>query len=154
MCKKSIGISLMGGSALDYHAKSAKHQKNLKVSEGMDIRSMFNKNSQQSTAAKQETTFNQETTTKQGAAGTAKQGSIYVFTQKENSFNVEILWCLHMVLAHDSYNSHCDLSKLFRRMFPDSNVQKTFSVGKTKCRCTFLYGIAPEFEQKFIFDIN
>ena len=51
----------------------------------MDIRqSMFNKKSQQSTAAKQETTFNQKTTTSQGAAGTAKQGSIHVFTQKEN----------------------------------------------------------------------
>ena len=51
----------------------------------MDIRqSMFNKKSQQSTAAKQETTFNQETTTSHGAAGTAKQGSIHVFTQKEN----------------------------------------------------------------------
>ena len=44
---------------------------------------MFNKKSQQSTVAKQ-TTFNQETTTSQGAAGTAKQGSIHVFTEKEN----------------------------------------------------------------------
>ena len=49
----------------------------------MDIRqSVFNKKSQQSTAAKQETTFNQKTTASQGAAGTAKQGSIHVFTQK------------------------------------------------------------------------
>ena len=49
---------------------------------------MFNK---KSTAAKQETTFNQETTNKQGATGTAKQGSIHVFTQKENSLNAEII---------------------------------------------------------------
>ena len=63
VCKKSIDISLTGVSALDYHAKGAKHQKNLKDLEGMDIRSMFNKKSQQSAAAKQETTFNQETAT-------------------------------------------------------------------------------------------
>ena len=74
---------------------------------------MLNKKSQWSTAAKQKTTFNQETTTKQGATGTAKQGFIHVFTQKENSFNAEILWCLRMVLVHDSYNSCCHLSKLF-----------------------------------------
>ena len=87
VCKILIDISLMGVSALGYHAKVAKHQKNLKDSEGMDIRSMFNKKSQQSTAAKQATTFNQETTTKQGATGTAKQGSMHVLTQKENSLN-------------------------------------------------------------------
>ena len=46
----------MGVSALYYHAKGAKHQKNLKDSEGMDIRSMFNKKYQQSAAAKQDAT--------------------------------------------------------------------------------------------------
>ena len=100
----------------------------------MDIRSMFNKKCQQSTAAKQENIFNQETTTKQGAAGTAKQGPIHVFTQKENSLNAERLWCLRMVLAHDSYNSCCDLSKLFGRVFPGSDVAMAFTLGKTKCR--------------------
>ena len=56
VCKKSIDVSLMGVSALYYHAKGAKHQKNLKDSEGMDIRSMFNKTYQQSAAAKQDAT--------------------------------------------------------------------------------------------------
>ena len=51
-----------------------------------------------------------------------------------------------MVLAHDSYNSFCDLSKLFGRMFQDSNVAKAFTLGKTKCRYTMLYGIAPDFK--------
>ena len=45
VCKKSIDISLMGVLALDYHAKCAKHQKNLKDLEGMDIQSMFSKKS-------------------------------------------------------------------------------------------------------------
>ena len=154
VCEKSIDISLMEVSALDYHPTCAKHQKNLKDSEGMDIRSMFNKKSQQSTAAKHETTSNQETTTKQVVTGTAKQGSIHAFTQKENFLNAEILWCLRMVLAHDSYNSCCDLSKLFGRMFPDSDVEKAFTLGKTKCRYTMLYGIAPKFKRELIFDIT
>ena len=120
----------------------------------MDIRSVFNEKSQQSTAAKQETTFNQETTTKQDATGTAKQGSVHVFTQKKNSINAEIFWYLHMVLAHDSHNSCCDLSKLFGRRLPDSDFAKAFTLGKTRCRYTMLYGITPEFKQKIIFDIN
>ena len=36
----------MGVSALDYHAKGGKHQRNLKDSEEMDIPSMLNKKSQ------------------------------------------------------------------------------------------------------------
>ena len=39
-------------------------------------------------------------------------------------------------------------------MFPDSNLAKAFAVGKSKCRYMMLYGIAPEFKQKLIFDIN
>ena len=144
-CKKSIDISLMRVSALDYQSKDAKHQNNYKDSERMEVWSLFNKKSQQSTAAKQETTFNQETTTKQGATGTSKQGFIHVFTQKENSLNGKILWLICMVLADDSFNSYCDLSKLFGRMFPDSDITNAFTLGKTKCRSTMLYGIAPDF---------
>ena len=58
-----------------------------------------------------------------------------------------------MVLAHDSYNSCCALSKLSGRMFPDSDVTKAFTLGKAKCRYTKLYGIAAKFKQKIIFDI-
>ena len=36
VCRQSIDIALMGVSALGYHAKSGKHQKNLKDSERMD----------------------------------------------------------------------------------------------------------------------
>ena len=58
-----------------------------------------------------------------------------------------------MVLAHDSYNSCCDLSELFGRMFLDSDVAKVFTLGKTKCRYT-MYLIAPGFKQNLIFAIN
>ena len=64
------------------------------------------------------------------------------------------LWCLSMVLAHDNYNSCCDLSRLFGRMFLNSDDAKAFTLGKSKCRYTMLYGIAPKFIQKLIFDIN
>ena len=49
--------------------------------------------------------------------------------KKKNSFNAEILCCLFMVLVHDSYNSCCDLSKLFERIFPDSDIAKAFTLG-------------------------
>ena len=39
-------------------------------------------------------------------------------------------------------------------MFPDSDVAKAFTLGKTKCRYIMLYGIAPKFKQKLIFDLN
>ena len=37
-------------------------------------------------------------------------------------------------------------------VFPD--VAKAFTLGKTKCRYTMLYGIAPEIKGKLIFDVN
>ena len=77
-----------------------------------------------------------------------------MFTQKENSLNAEILWCLRMVLVHERCNPCCDLSKLFGRMFPGRDVAKAFTLVKTKCRYTMLYWIAPKFKQKHIFDIS
>lgn len=90
----------------------------------MNIWLIFNKKCQQSFAAKQWATFNQETSTKQGASGIAKQGSIYVFTQKENSLNYEILWCLHMVLLMaatilvvicPNYSEECSQTAILQR---------------------------------------
>lgn len=89
----------------------------------MNIWLIFNKKCQQSFAAKQRATFNQETSTKQGASAIAKQGSIYVFTQKENSLNYEILWCLHVVLLMTAtilvicpnYSEECSQTVILQR---------------------------------------
>ena len=146
---KSIDMSLTGTSGLDCHPKGAKHKK-----KGWTYRQSLTKTLSSQLLLNKRLLLIKKPGPSRDVTGTAKQGSIHVFTQKENSFNAETLWYLRMVLAHGSYNSCCHLSKLFGRMFPDSPVAKALTLGKTQCRYTMLYGIAPEFEQKLIFYIN
>ena len=59
-----------------------------------------------------------------------------------------------MVNCHSSYNSCDGLGAMFQVMFPNSKIASQFILGKTKARCTMLYGIAPEFKKQLIYDIN
>ena len=59
-----------------------------------------------------------------------------------------------MVNCHSSYNSCDGLGAMFQVMFPNSEIASQFILGKTKARCTMLYGIAPEFKKQLIYDIN
>ena len=45
----------------------------------------------------------------------------------------EILQCLKAVLSHSSFRLYEKISVLFSVMFSDSDITKSFSVGKTKC---------------------
>ena len=89
------------------------------------------------------------------ASATAKTASTIVDLSKNlHSVDAEIRWCLHMVTCHSSYNSCADLGAMFQVMFPDSEIASQFTQGKTKATNTMLYGIAPEFKKKLIYDIN
>ena len=50
----------------------------------------------------------------------------------ENTLIAEILWCLRMVLTHESYNSWNNLAPLVQRMFSGHEIAKYFSLVKTK----------------------
>ena len=47
-----------------------------------------------------------------------------------STLNAEILWCLKVWTAHFSLRSCKGLGKLFKNMFPDSDLASTFSLGK------------------------
>ena len=57
-----------------------------------------------------------------------------------------ILWCLKTVLSHSSFCSCENIPNLFSVVFSDSDIAKSFFVGKTKCAYYINFGIAPYFK--------
>ena len=49
-------------------------------------------------------------------------------------------------MLHFSYRSCSEMAQLFQCMFPDSQIAKKFSIGKTKCSYLASFGRAPYFK--------
>ena len=60
----------------------------------------------------------------------------------------EILWVLHTITNHNSYNSIEQIDKLFARMFSDSDIAKGFSCGEKKTAYVCCFGLAPYFRSQ------
>ncbi|KAJ8411112.1 hypothetical protein AAFF_G00181470 [Aldrovandia affinis] len=52
------------------------------------------------------------------------------------------MWTLETVVKHQSYNSNEGIGKLFARMFPDSDIAKTFACGGDKTAYITKFGLA------------
>ena len=69
---------------------------------------------------------------------------------KESVSKAEILWTLNVITKHQSFRSSSDSNSLFQTMFPDSEIAKQFSCGKTKIMYLCVFGLAPYYEQKLL----
>ena len=103
VCQKSFDISLMGVSALASHVCRKKHQSKLLSGKqnSMDIIRLLLGASSKS--EKSETNDKQTSSTDKQTSSEKKTMDRLIINQ-ENKLNAEILWCLRMVLTHESYN--------------------------------------------------
>lgn len=62
----------------------------------------------------------------------------------------EIYWSLHVALNHQSFRSNDNISTLFKKMFPDSEIAKQFTCGRKKCSYLINFGLAPYFSNELI----
>ena len=132
----------MGSSDLESHGSGKKHKEKLEAHCKLGTISMFmNKKVNDAENLKPSTSSNSETLT------SSEKISSYV--TKNEVINAKILWCLKIVSGHFSFNSCSDLGAIFKCMFPDSNIAKDFSLGKTKCRYTIIHGITPYSKEEF-----
>ena len=69
-------------------------------------------------------------------------------------FNAEILWYLKVIKCYFSLRSCEGLGKLFRTLFPDSELASQFSRGKTKCAYMINFGLELNFRESLARDIN
>ena len=50
----------------------------------------------------------------------------------EKVLHAEVLWVIRVIASHYSFSSCKDISCLFSKMFPDSQIAQSFSFGATK----------------------
>ena len=63
--------------------------------------------------------------------------------------HAEIYWAMKLLWSHLSYRSCLNLNELFREMFPESQVAKSFQLSKTKCTYYVVFGLAPHFKELY-----
>lgn len=163
-CSKDFDISNMGISALDSHASGKKHSEIAKIRIAGTGNLFFAKHSERassssiasissSSAGSSSSTVTSSSSSEASTTLSAASSSSTVtknitdFILPANTFQAEILWALKVVVNHFSMWSCLGLNDLFRRMFPDSNVAKSFQLSKTKCGYLINYGLAPYFRE-------
>ena len=63
----------------------------------------------------------------------------------EEVLHAKVLWVIKVITSHYSLSSCKDISCLFSKMFPDSQIAQSFSCGATKCAYLACFGIYPYF---------
>ena len=61
--------------------------------------------------------------------------------------HAEVLWVIKVITSHYLFSSCKDISCLFSKMFPDSQIAQSFSCGATKCAYLACFGIYPYFHE-------
>ena len=70
------------------------------------------------------------------------------------TLRAEALWCLNTAVKHHSLNSNEGISELFKEMFPDSDIAKSFTCGKDKTGYIIRFGLASFFKKQLVDGIN
>ena len=76
------------------------------------------------------------------------------YVLNDSTLSAEIFWCLKVIKCHFSLRSCEGLDKLFRKLFPDSELASKFALGKTKCAYMINFGLVPYFRESLTRDIN
>ena len=65
----------------------------------------------------------------------------------EEVLYAEVPWGIKVITSHYSFRSCKNISCLFSKMFPDSQVAQSFSCGATKCAYVACFSIYPYFHE-------
>lgn len=133
---KSFDISNMGEAALTSHAKGSRHRS--AAASGATVTPISVLFATAATASATPSALlasaNKQTTLNDGAV------------TKNDILTAEVMWALKVANSHFSFKSSEDVSQLFRRMFPDSQIAAQFACGESKCSYLCSFGLAPHFK--------
>lgn len=141
VCQKSVDIATMGESALKSHQKSAKHRSKVAAGEGCSSVTSFLQ-----AANVTETTSQRENTETSSRAATLDEDC----RRHDSVIEAEILWTMKVVSSHYSYSSSGSVSELFRKMFPDSDIARSFTCSEKKCAYVACHGLRPFFASQVL----
>ena len=140
----------MGQAALDYHVRGIEHQQNCKLEP--PILTWLKKSSDSSSTGMTTTSTSENVDISSSTAATSSSvlpteptGTLGTYLCKDAVIKAEILWTLHFVINHQSYNSSKGSSAVLKAMFTDSPTASKFSCGRTKMAYITVYGLAPYF---------
>ena len=119
-----IDITRMDVSALVPHAAGAKHKERLRTYNPISRLCFMNENVNKDTPK---------------ATSTSWVDSLMSSVAVSHA---EIYWAMKVLWSHFSYRSGLNLNELFRKMFPDSQVAKSFQLSKIKCSYYVAFGLA------------
>ena len=125
LCKKTVDITTMGKTALSSHASSQKHRTLISGLESQESLSTFLTSPASHTPASHSSV------------------TLNTYVTRREQLTAETWWCFKTVDSNFSYHSNEDISLLFGRMFPDSNIAQNLSLAETKSMYITCYGIAP-----------
>lgn len=135
LCKKTIQLGTLGVKALESHSKAEKHQLAVKSLERAQAITQFCSPPPPSSSGPGPSGL------QHSVATTSANDFRATFGSNETSKS-EVLWIIHSITRHLSYNSSSDISSIFQAMFPDSNIAKTFTCGPNKISYIARFGLA------------
>lgn len=87
-------------------------------------------------------------------SNTAAPTDIRTTSGSTATLRAEVLWCLHTVTKHQSYNTNEAVGDIFRTMFPDSEIARTFARGKDKTTHIARFGLASYITELLVVYVN
>lgn len=87
-------------------------------------------------------------------SNTAAPTDIRTTSGSTATLRAEVLWCLHTVTKHQSYNTNEAVGDIFRTMFPDSEIALTFARGKDKTTHIARFGLASYITKLLVVYVN
>lgn len=157
LCLCSFELSNMGRRAVESHARSKKHMSRAQggreastfkawLQQPKPSSSAGESAHQHSTSDSPDVQCCDASSPSTSATRTSVSSSLTSYLEKEETSKAEILWTLHLVRSHQSFNSSDNMSSLFSAMFHDSAIAKQFTCNRTKCGYLAIHGLAPYFE--------
>ncbi|KAL6459284.1 hypothetical protein MHYP_G00327560 [Metynnis hypsauchen] len=154
LCRKTFKLGTMGCKALDSHMKSEKHKRyDGARKSNMHIESFAAIGGLTVSAKNDLSTVNKSVPAKPSGPATGPQTPFSTFSTAA-TLKAEVLWVLHTISRHHSYTSNDDIHTVFRGMFPDSELAKTFTCGRDKTAYLVRFGLAPYIKKQLISRVN
>lgn len=152
-CKKVLKLGTMGIKALETHMQCEKHKAAAETCRRTPDISQFCSVAPSSVPL---STAPCLTPASASASSTAVSTPTDIRTTygATATLRAEVLWSLHTVTKHQSYNANDAVGDIFRTMFPDSEIACTFACGKDKTAYIARFGLAPYITKLLVADVN
>ena len=155
LCRKTFKLGTMGMKSLDSHMRSEKHQRYVSTRKStIPIQSYCEDSSRPTTTSSTSVVCVTDVQPTATAPVAKTSSSAFSGFSPTPTLKAEVIWSLQTASKHHSYTSNDGIHEVFRAMFPDSEMAKTFTCGRDKTAYLVRFGFAPYMKKQLISRIN